>query len=63
MAHPIPALAQAATIQQTCEILQCSRPTIYRQVKEGSLDLIKIGGASRITMASINNLLGLPRAA
>lgn len=36
------------TIKQFCEINNCSRSTVYREVKAGRLSLHKMGRASRI---------------
>ena len=46
------------TIAQVMDALSVSRPTIYKLVKEGKLELVKIGTYhSRITNRSLNTFL------
>lgn len=37
------------TIKQFCEINNCSRSTVYREIKAGRLKVRKLGRASRIS--------------
>lgn len=46
------------TIAQVCNILNCSRPTIYKLKREGRLMLVPFGtGRTRITSESLNRYL------
>ena len=40
-----------------------SRPTIYRLVKAGRLDVVKLSGTSRITLQSVNDFIAGTRPA
>jgi excisionase family DNA binding protein len=44
------------TPEQTCDIFQISRPTFYRLVKKGKLDVYKVGNGTRVKRESINSL-------
>jgi excisionase family DNA binding protein len=45
--HPRPA-AQADTITEFCAKMKCSRPTVYRMMRDGELKYIQIRGERRI---------------
>jgi excisionase family DNA binding protein len=45
--HPRPE-AQADTITAFCAKMKCSRPTVYRMMKDGELKYIQIRGERRI---------------
>lgn len=44
------------TVDQVCEILQVSRPTVYRLIKDGKIKVIKLGTATRIRRSEIDKL-------
>ncbi len=59
-----PAIApKGLSIDDAAKAIGTSRATIYREVKAGKLDLIKIRGRSLITVRSIDRLFGEDRAA
>ena len=43
------------TLKEACQVLDVSLRTIYRLGKAGELELIKLGGRTRVTRASIDN--------
>jgi excisionase family DNA binding protein len=45
------------TIDETSRALKISRPLIYRLIKSGQLEKIKLGKSSRITGASVRRLV------
>jgi excisionase family DNA binding protein len=45
------------TIDETCRALKISRPLIYRLIKNGQLEKIKLGKASRFTGDSVRRLV------
>jgi excisionase family DNA binding protein len=53
------------SVSHVCdEILHCSNSTVYELVAGGQLEAVKLGGATRITGASLITLLrSLPKAA
>ena len=53
-------LPPAHKISTACSKLDVSRSTIYRMAKAGQLELIRVGkGATRVTDASLRQVLGL----
>jgi excisionase family DNA binding protein len=56
--HPRPE-AQADTITEFCAKMKCSRPTVYRMMKDGELKYIQIRGERRIPHSEYGRL-GLP---
>ena len=54
-----PELPPLWTVNEVCEYLRISRPTAYRLVNDGHLELLKVGGSSRITETSLLKYLGL----
>jgi excisionase family DNA binding protein len=44
---------QLLTIRETMAILQCSRSTLYRRIRDGEFDVTGDGSLTRITLASI----------
>jgi len=63
MAHAAQQHAQAAApalmyrLKEAGEALRLSRTMIYRLVKSGDLEQVKIGDATRITVASVQALI------
>lgn len=51
------------SIDDAAQAIGTSRATIYREVKAGKLELIKVRGRSLITVRSINRLFGEDQAA
>lgn len=49
---------QPYTLKEACQLLQISRPTIYRMAKRGELTLTKIGCSTRICAEEVDRLLG-----
>jgi len=49
-----------ATIRQTCKVLNCSRTKVFDLLKGGTLERRKIGRATRVTVASIQQLVSNP---
>ena len=46
-------LEELCTIKQACFSEKAGRTTIYKRIKEGHYTAYKIGGSTRLTMASI----------
>lgn len=46
------------TIEEACKILNVSERTIYKCFDDGSLQRVKIRGATRITATSLRRLAG-----
>jgi len=44
------------TPEQTCALFQISKPTFYRLVKKGILDVYKVGNGTRVKRNSIDTL-------
>ncbi len=44
-------------IMEAASLLSVGRSTIYKQINSGTLDVVKVGGSARITMASIRALV------
>jgi excisionase family DNA binding protein len=57
--HQAPAAAPALLyrLKEAGEALRLSRTMIYRLVKSGDLEQVKIGDATRITVASVQALI------
>jgi hypothetical protein len=51
----------AHTIMNTARLLSCGRTLVYDEINRGNLDLVKVGGASRVTTESIHRLLAEKR--
>ena len=49
---------QDLTIQQTCQVLQISQPTVWRLVRKGILSKYNIGRSARIHSESVSKLRG-----
>ena len=45
------------TINQVCEILQISRPTFYKRVKEGNIKVVTCGKTTRIAQSEIKRIM------
>ncbi len=45
------------TVKETQKALNCGRTTIYKLIASGDLKRIKLGGATRITVASVKQLV------
>lgn len=45
--------ALLARVPQACEMLNCSRPTLYNLLRDGTLKNFKDGGVRKIEIASI----------
>lgn len=45
------------TVDEVAEVLRTSKMTIYRQIKKGTLDAIRVGRAYRVKRASLQALL------
>jgi hypothetical protein len=51
------------TIPAVQEILRCSRQSVYRLYEAEQLQLVRLGGMTRVTETSLRKLMGdLPRA-
>lgn len=59
MSLPPPELPPLWTVDEVCEYLRVSRPTVYKLVEEGNLTLVKVRRDSRITETSLVKYLGL----
>ncbi len=46
-------LEELCTIKQACFSEKAGRTTIYKRIKEGHYKAIKIGGSTRLTVASL----------
>lgn len=46
-------LEELCTIKQACFSEKAGRTTIYKRIKEGHYKAIKIGGSTRLTLASL----------
>lgn len=44
------------TVQETCAILRCTAPTVYRLLERGELKSYTVGRARRITQESLEKL-------
>lgn len=44
------------TIQDICQVCQCSAPTVYSLIKSGQLKSYKVGRSTRITRESLEQL-------
>jgi len=40
-------LEELLTINDTCDLLKISRPTVYRMIKKGVLKTVQVGGRMR----------------
>ncbi|MCP4225061.1 MAG: helix-turn-helix domain-containing protein [Actinomycetia bacterium] len=58
MTLPDPHDKPLLTVDEVAEILNISRSTVYRRIKDGTLPSIGLGGA-RIPTAQLYRLLGL----
>ena len=47
------------SVARTAKLIGVSRPTIYKDIKDGALESVMIGRRRIITMASIRRRLGL----
>ncbi len=47
------------TVKEACIALRCGRTHLYALVNRGDLELRKLGGATRITKASVHALAGV----
>lgn len=47
------------SIEETCQLINASRWTIYRMIEKGALQAAKLGRITRIPRSSINNLFKL----
>ncbi len=56
--HLAKAESMLITIQSACERLAVSRSTLYRLISEGRLKRVYIKGAPRISLASLEALVG-----
>jgi len=45
------------TINETCDRLRLGRTTVYSLIKDGALQRIKIGTATRVTDTSVDGLI------
>jgi len=54
----LPPSARAFTLDQVCEALQLSRPSVVGLIEAGRLDAIKVGRTWRISALSLTRLLG-----
>jgi excisionase family DNA binding protein len=52
----------ALTVDETAAALGLSRPTIWRMIRRGELQSVKVGGRRLIPVAALRALLGLPDA-
>jgi excisionase family DNA binding protein len=53
--------AKLAAVKETCHMLGgISAPTLYKMLREGKLDSIKIGRRRMITIESIERFLSAP---
>lgn len=50
---------QPFTLQEACQLLQISKPTIYRMARRGELTLTKIGHSTRICAEEMDKLLNI----
>ena len=41
------------TLQETCALIKCTAPTIYRLIERGELKSYKVGRVRRITFESL----------
>jgi excisionase family DNA binding protein len=46
------------TIHEACRLIGFSRSTVWRMIKDKQLEVVRIGGGTRIRMESIYHLLG-----
>lgn len=44
------------TVNQVCDMLQLSRPTIYELFKQGRLTKVKFGDSTRIRLSEVQNI-------
>ena len=44
------------TLQETCALIKCTAPTIYRLIERGELKSYKVGRVRRITFESVATL-------
>jgi excisionase family DNA binding protein len=47
------------TVAEAGRLLRCGKSKIFEMIKEGVLERRKLGGATRITMASIRHVAGV----
>lgn len=50
---------QPFTLQEACQLLTISRPTIYRMKQRGEIKLLKIGNSTRISAEEVDRILGI----
>ena len=52
-------LAAPLTVAKTCEVLNITRPTVYKLARTGELRMIRLGRAIRIPRADVERLAGI----
>ena len=46
-------------VEEVAAILRCDKSTVYRLVKQGQIEVVRIGTSIRITQKAIDSFLGL----
>lgn len=49
------------TVKELCDIARIGNTTAYRLIGEGSVETLKVRGATRIKAASVAKMLGVER--
>jgi excisionase family DNA binding protein len=57
----VPTEEQLFTVQETAHRLNVSEDTVYRSIRSGTLDAVKIRNAIRVTPQAITDMLGRRR--
>lgn len=50
--------ADVLTVAETAALFRVSRMTVYRMVRRGELDHVRVGGTVRVSRAHVKRILG-----